>query len=119
MRKTLNVNCFLLIRRCAMVVAVLLSFAFASVASAQNARPNDQPRAAFEVVGPNVKVSGSVLEFDVAADRPNEIVRFEIFSITGQLVKAVNVGSTPVKVELPKGFYIIKCENWTRRVMLK
>lgn len=48
-----------------------------------------------------------------------DVVKFEIFSITGQLVKSVTVKSSTVKVDLPKGFYIIKCENWTKRVMLK
>lgn len=48
-----------------------------------------------------------------------DVVKFEIFSITGQLVKSVTVKSSTVKVDLPKGFYIIKCENWTKRVMIK
>lgn len=46
-------------------------------------------------------------------------VKFEIFSITGQLIKSVTVKGSTVKVDLPKGFYIIKCENWTKRVMIK
>lgn len=48
-----------------------------------------------------------------------EAVKFEIFSITGQLVKSITVKSSTVKVDLPKGFYIIKCETWTKRVMIK
>ncbi len=48
-----------------------------------------------------------------------ETVKFEIFSITGQLIKAVTVKSSTMKVDLPKGFYIIKCETWTKRVMLR
>lgn len=66
--------------------------------------------------GPGLKVTGSSLEL-MCGDRVN--VKFEIFSITGQLVKAVTVASGTARVELPKGFYIVKCENWTRRVMLK
>lgn len=49
----------------------------------------------------------------------SEVVKFEIFSITGQLIKSVSVKGSTAKVELPKGFYIIKCEAWTKRVMLR
>lgn len=49
----------------------------------------------------------------------SETVKFEIFSITGQLIKSVTVKSSTVKVDLPKGFYIIKCDSWTKRVMLR
>lgn len=49
----------------------------------------------------------------------SETVKFEIFSITGQLIKSVSVKGSTAKVELPKGFYIIKCEAWTKRVMLR
>lgn len=65
---------------------------------------------------PMVKVSGTVIELR----SPNqEAVKFQIFSITGQLIKTLTVKAMPVKVELPKGFYIVKCDNWTKRVMLK
>ena len=65
---------------------------------------------------PLVKVSGTVIELR----SPNqEAVKFQIFSITGQLIKTLTVKGLPVKVELPKGFYIVKCDNWTKRVMLK
>ncbi len=65
---------------------------------------------------PLVKVSGTVIELR----SPNqEAVKFQIFSITGQLIKTLTVKAMPVKVELPKGFYIVKCDNWTKRVMLK
>ena len=49
----------------------------------------------------------------------SEIVKFEIFSITGQLIKSITVKGSTAKVELPKGFYIIKCDAWTKRVMLR
>lgn len=70
-----------------------------------------------ETVGPAMNVVGSTIELSLG-DR-NSSVRFEIYSITGQLVKSVTVTSAPVKIELPKGFYIVKCDSWTRRVMLK
>lgn len=65
---------------------------------------------------PTVEVTGMVLEFRTNGSEP---VKFKIFSITGQLIKTIVVKSVPVKVELPKGFYIVKCDTWTKRVMLK
>lgn len=45
---------------------------------------------------------------------------FEIYSITGQRVKSATVeqGST-VKVELPKGCYIVRCPQWSKKVVVR
>lgn len=48
------------------------------------------------------------------------VERFYIFSITGQLVKTVDVESSEVlSVELPRGCYIVKCAHWSKKVMVK
>jgi len=46
---------------------------------------------------------------------------FNIYSITGQLVKVVRVSADQrVTVEFPKGFYIVKCNNqWSRKVVVR
>lgn len=49
----------------------------------------------------------------------SESVKFEIYSITGQRVKAISVESTTVKVELPKGCYIVRCPQWSKKVVVK
>lgn len=46
-------------------------------------------------------------------------VSFEIYSITGQRVKVVTVDSASVKVELPKGCYIVRCSQWSKKVVVK
>lgn len=66
--------------------------------------------------GPSVSVEKGFVELTAPE---GDTVKFEIFSITGQLVKSVTVKGSTVKVDLPKGFYIIKCDCWTKRVMLK
>lgn len=65
---------------------------------------------------PSVSIDGAVIEMRNPYSEP---VKFQIFSITGQLIKSVVVKAVPVRIELPKGFYIVKCDNWTKRVMLK
>ncbi len=46
---------------------------------------------------------------------------FNIYSITGQLIKSVRVSAgTKVTIEIPKGFYIVKCSGrWSRKVVVK
>ena len=46
---------------------------------------------------------------------------FNIYSITGQLVKVVRVSADQrVTVDFPKGFYIVKCSNqWSRKVVVR
>ena len=46
---------------------------------------------------------------------------FNIYSITGQLIKTVRVSAgTKVTVDVPKGFYIVKCAGrWSRKVVVK
>ncbi len=46
-------------------------------------------------------------------------VDFEVYSITGQRVKSVAVDSGTVKVDLPKGCYIVRCPQWSKKVIVK
>lgn len=51
----------------------------------------------------------------------NSDVTFNVYSITGQLVKVVRVSADQrASVEFPKGFYIVKCGNqWSRKVVVR
>ncbi|MBP5687390.1 MAG: T9SS type A sorting domain-containing protein [Muribaculaceae bacterium] len=46
---------------------------------------------------------------------------FNVYSITGQLIKTVRVtAGTKVTIDVPKGFYIVKCAGrWSRKVVVK
>ena len=46
---------------------------------------------------------------------------FQIYSITGQLIKTVRVNAdSHSTVEMPKGFYVVKCNGqWSRKVIVK
>ena len=46
---------------------------------------------------------------------------FNVYSITGQLVKVVRVSADQrTSVDFPKGFYIVKCSNqWSRKVVVR
>ena len=51
----------------------------------------------------------------------NSDATFNVYSITGQLVKVVRVNADQrVSVDFPKGFYIVKCGNqWSRKVVVR
>jgi len=99
-----------------LITAVILSFTVAHFYGQWDACA--RPAAGVRVTErtPNVSVEKGFIEL-TAPD--GEAVKFEIFSITGQLVKSITVKGSTAKIDLPKGFYIIKCEFWTKRVMLK
>lgn len=46
---------------------------------------------------------------------------FNIYAITGQLIKSVKVNAdSHVTIEMPKGFYIVRHNNqWSRKVVVK
>lgn len=73
------------------------------------------------------------IEASVVADQPAMTTRsggieitvadgsahtFYIFSITGQLVKTVEVSGSAF-VELHNGCYIVKCARWSKKVVVK
>lgn len=69
------------------------------------------------VDAPAVKSVASGIEITGAASTD---CHFSIYSITGQLVKTVDVAaSTRVTVDLPKGYYIVKCSAWARKVVVR
>ena len=51
----------------------------------------------------------------------NSDATFNVYSITGQLVKVVRVSADQrASVDFPKGFYIVKCSNqWSRKVVVR
>ncbi|MBR7012853.1 MAG: T9SS type A sorting domain-containing protein [Muribaculaceae bacterium] len=51
----------------------------------------------------------------------NSDAAFNVYSITGQLVKVVRVSADQrVSVDFPKGFYIVRCSNqWSRKVVVR
>ena len=46
---------------------------------------------------------------------------FNVYSITGQLIKVVRVSAEQrTSVDFPKGFYIVRCGNqWSRKVVVR
>lgn len=94
-----------------------------AMAAGQPAHAAPTPAAAAAPTGQTIQApTASVaamhgrIELSVSADTP---VRFYIYSITGQLVKAVDLAQGTVAIELPRGYYIVKCSEWSRQVVVR
>lgn len=64
---------------------------------------------------PKVSVAQGCLVISAATDCD---AAFEIYSITGQLVKRVKLANGTATVELHRGCYIIRCQNWSKKVVV-
>lgn len=46
---------------------------------------------------------------------------YNVYCVTGQAVKVIRLGAgAHVSFELPKGFYVVKCNNeWSRKIIVR
>lgn len=44
---------------------------------------------------------------------------FEVYSITGQLIKRFKLDDGSYTLELPRGCYIVKCSRWSKKAIIK
>lgn len=72
-----------------------------------------------QVAGDDPTVVGGKGTIAMAAGESD--ATFNVYSITGQLIKSVKVSAgTKVTMDFPKGFYIVKCVGkWSRKVVVK
>ena len=65
---------------------------------------------------PTVSASAGTVTLTVTS---HESVTFQIYSITGQVVKNITISQGSATVELPKGYYIVRCNHWSKSVVVK
>ena len=65
---------------------------------------------------PTIKTSAGTITLTVTSD---ESVNFQIYSITGQVIKSITVSHGSATLELPKGYYIVRCSHWSKSVVVK
>jgi len=101
-------------------ILYILTFCMAvSAASALPVPDNFMPQQRIENVSSGPSAAGAVGQIVFTAG--NADATFSIYSITGQLIKVVRVSADQrATVEVPKGFYIVKCSNqWSRKVVVR
>lgn len=65
---------------------------------------------------PEIKLHPGAIEIKVLT--PTKY-HFHIYSITGQLIKSLEIADDTQTIELKQGCYIIKCKKWSKKVIIK
>ena len=66
---------------------------------------------------PSVRAVHSAIELSNPLETA---VVFQVYSITGQLVKTVEVSAgAQVTADLPTGCYIVKCSKWSKKIVVR
>jgi len=65
---------------------------------------------------PSVRVVDGQVEISVPGDDNVQVV---IYALTGQVVKTLTVSPGVTAIELPAGYYIIKCGKLSQRVIVR
>lgn len=101
-------------RRLLYILTLSIALAVGAVSVTMIASPRVE-----QVAGDEASVLGG--KGTIAMVAGDSDATFNIFSITGQLIKSVRVNAgTKVTIEVPKGFYIVKCSGkWSRKVVVK
>ncbi len=72
-----------------------------------------------EVTASNISIKVAHGQIELTVTGQNAPVKFQIYSITGQLVKTTTVTDGTSIVELPRGLYVVRCDRWSKQVVVK
>ena len=97
-------------------VLVLMGVLFAGATNNNTPNPSDENITSSLNEQPSLSTSSGCI---ILTAPQSKTVKFYIYSITGQVVKIVSVSSGETIVELPKGYYIVKCEHWSKQAIVK
>lgn len=96
---------------------LLLTIALGAPTSLISAMQMPMPMAGVQVhSGPTVTASQGRLTIN--SPEVDVTYTFHIFSITGQLIKTVRLCGDSADIELRQGCYIVKCEKWSKKVIV-
>lgn len=65
---------------------------------------------------PVVKVINGHVEIHLTGDESRQVV---VFALTGQQVKTVTANPGVTVIDLPAGYYIVKCDRLSQRVIVR
>lgn len=77
---------------------------------------NASVRQEISVAEPTMRVCNGGLELTCPPD--GKVYTFQIYAITGQLVKKIQLSESTATVELAKGCYIVKCDSWVKKAVV-
>lgn len=98
-------------------IALSLTFALAVGANTVAfANPAEAPASTIVSSQPQVRVNHGQVEITVPGDESRQV---QIYALTGQIVKSFNAAPGVTTVDLPAGYYIVKCDRVSCRVVIK
>lgn len=65
---------------------------------------------------PSIKVVGQNVEITLPGDEARQVT---IYAITGQVVKSLTIHPGTTSIDLKSGYYIIKCDRMSQRVVIR
>lgn len=98
-----------------MTLAIAASLAFAMPAMIYAQSADDDLTSFVTASAPTMKAVAQGIELTVT---DGETHHFYIYSITGQMVKSMDVNES-VTVDLPQGYYIVKCKDWSKKIVVR
>lgn len=100
-------------RKILIALTLIMSCGFVSTNFSQAASVVRQEVAAFE---PTLAARHGAIEISCPAD--GKTYTFQIYSITGQLIKKISLSEAKANVEMPKGCYVVRCEAWVKKIVV-
>lgn len=98
------------------LLVALCGVTFTGMNAVAQSSDSENVPASIATTTPSLKSGTGQIELKATTDKPTT---FFIYSITGQLMKRVNVTSGTATVELQRGYYIVKCEKWSKQAVVK
>lgn len=97
-----------------MMIAIVMSTV--SVTSFAEPAENSESVDNIAVNKPIIRVVGSHVEISLSGNESRVVV---FYSLTGQIVKTLTIHPGTTLIDLPTGYYIIRCERYSQRVILR
>ncbi|MDE6489354.1 MAG: T9SS type A sorting domain-containing protein, partial [Paramuribaculum sp.] len=69
-----------------------------------------------QIDAPRISVSQNSVTITTSTD--NATQTFEVYSMTGQLVKRITTTDRSATFELPRGCYIVRCGRWSKKIII-
>lgn len=98
------------------IKSFMIALAIAGASVAVYAEPYDAQTQTIVVNQPQVRVLNGQVEITVPGDEDRNVT---IYALTGQVVKTITAAPGTTTVDLPKGYYIVKCDRMSCRVVVK
>lgn len=104
-------------KRLFIILVCALGVVIASPQSSASQRDNNSKTISSETItSPTMKPVSAGVDLSCFDGQTH---RFYIYSITGQMIKSIEVTDGHVYIELPKGFYIVKCDSWSKQLVIR